>query len=309
MIRHETIITDDVDQLFAGSQGWDYEVVQLSPGPLGCRFEMLVMPGVALRWEHWGQRLRNRHRKQMEALSLGLLIAAERAPIWKGCEVRVGQALLFGTDEHEYVSPARMQSLNIEVDADLLASWGLDAAASGLMLLEPSAWHRLLDECRRASALVGGAAQPPDGQLAEILCNRIVTCLVEALGGVTLPASPRTRYSTAHARRFALVKGAESIALAGNRPIDCEQLAADLHTSPRTLHRAIKDWSGLGPQTHFQILRLHRFRRELLQDAEGAQSITAAAHRLGFENLGRLASLYRSYFGELPRETRRRARG
>ncbi|WP_291993358.1 hypothetical protein [Candidatus Accumulibacter sp. ACC003] len=41
--------------------------------------------------------------------------------------------------------------------------------------------------------------------------------------------------------------------------------------------------------------------RQLLSCREVDESITSTAHRLGFENMGRLARFYRHYFGELPR--------
>lgn len=308
MISPEIITTDDVDELFSWSQGWDFEIVQLSPGALGFRAHLLALPGVTLRWERWGQRLRSCHLNHSENLSIGFLLAAERAPVWKGRDVSIGQALVFGSDEQEYVSPAGMLSLNIEIARDLLDAWGLAAAAGGLMDVDPAALRGLLAECRRASTLPQLAATVSNSRAALIARERIIVRLVQALGGADLAAATVRRTSTQE-RRFALIKRAETAALASTRDVDCEHLAAELYVSPRSLHRAIKEWSGAGPQTYFQLLRLHRFRRQLLSGGATEEPITATAHVLGFENMGRLARLYRSYFGELPRETRRRARG
>ncbi|MCP5247067.1 MAG: AraC family transcriptional regulator [Candidatus Accumulibacter sp.] len=305
MIHHQTIATDDVDELFSWSQGWDFEIAQLSPGALGYHSELVMLPGVTLRWERWGQRLRNSHLNHSSNVSIGLLIAAERAPVWQGVEVNTGQALVFGSVEQEYVSPEGMRSLNIEIARELLATWGLAAPAGGLVDVEPAAMRRLLAACRQASALPPGDSTPANSRIAQVLRERIVARLVEALGGVDPAAATDIRTATQQ-RRFTLVKEAERAALACNREIDSERLASELHVSWRTLHRAVKEWAGVGPQAYFQLLRLHRFRRQLLLFRAPGESITAAAHALGFENMGRLSRLYRSYFGELPRQTRRR---
>jgi len=308
VIRHETIATDDVDELFSWSSGWDFEIVQLLPGALGFRSRLVLLPGVTLRWEWWGQRLRSCHLNHSENLSIGLLLASARAPVWKGREVDVGQALVFGSDEQEYVSPEGMHCLNIEIARELLAGWGLAAPAGGLVNVEASAMRRLVDTCHGASALPRAGVAAANSWLAWVWRERIVARLIEALGGIDLAESAAAR-SVSQTRKFALVKGAETAALACSEQIDCERLAAELHVSQRSLHRAIKEWSGFGPQAYFQLLRLQRFRRQLLRCCDSLESITATAHSLGFENLGRLARLYRSHFGELPRETRRRIRG
>lgn len=305
MISHQTIATDDVDELFSWSHGWDFEIVQLSPGALGYRSQLLLLPGVTLRWECWGQRLRSAHQNHSDQLSIGVLLAAERAPVWQGLEVKAGQALVFGSDEQEYVSPAGMHSLNIELDRELLAIWGLQAPVGGLVDVEPSAMRRLLAECRAASAQPDGAPTLANSSAALACRERIVSRLIEALGGAN-PALSEASRTSSQKRRFALVKAAETAALTCSPELDSERLAAELHVSQRTLHRALKEWSGVGPQAYFQLLRLHRFRRQLLSCRDGGESITSTAHRLGFENMGRLARLYRHYFGELPRETRRR---
>ncbi len=307
MISHTTITTDDVDELFSWSQGWDFEIVQLSPGALGFRAQLLALPGVTLRWEYWGQRLRSCHLNHSENLSVGFLLAAKHAPVWKGREVSLGQALVFGSDEQEYVSPADMCSLNIEIARDLLDAWGLAAPAGGLVDVEPAALRSLLAECRRASALAQLATSMTDSCAALITRERILARLVEALGGADMLALT-VRRTANQERRFALIKGAEAAALASTGDLDCAGLAAELHTSYRSLHRIIKEWSGAGPQMYFQLLRLHRLRRQLLSGSTSEESITATAHALGFENMGRLARLYRCHFGELPRDTRRRAR-
>ena len=289
--------------MFSWANGWDFEIFQLSPGPLGYHSRTLRLPGLRLNWECSAQRLRGRHRMRQDSLFVSLAIAAVRPPVWKGCAVAANQLLVFGTDEHELVTPEGMRGLNIEVDPALLDAWRLQAPPSGLLDIAPVAMGRLLIACRRARDLIGEAAEPPTAAVVHAAREYILGRLIEALlsgGGVAV--APVAVLSNSDAGRFGLVKRAEAAALRCDPELDVAGLADELHTSRRTLHRAIKDWSGIGPHAYFQILRLHRFRRRLLL-GRADESITAAAHALGFENMGRLAQLYRRFFGELPSQT------
>src|SRR5208337_1542406 len=73
----------------------------------------------------------------------------------------------------------------------------------------------------------------------------------------------------------------------------------------RTLSRAFREVRGIGPYRYLQYLRLSEVRRVL--SSEGG-SVTQAAMRFGFRELGRFGVLYRKAFGESPSQTRQRGR-
>jgi transcriptional regulator GlxA family with amidase domain len=73
----------------------------------------------------------------------------------------------------------------------------------------------------------------------------------------------------------------------------------------RTLSRAFRQVRGMGPARHVQQLRLIEARRVLLL-ADG--TVTQAAMRFGFRELGHFGVLYRKTFGESASETKRRRR-
>jgi AraC-like DNA-binding protein len=75
--------------------------------------------------------------------------------------------------------------------------------------------------------------------------------------------------------------------------------------SERTLRNAFQSVYGMSPIRFLQLRRLHQVRRALRSDAAG--SVTEAALRYGFINLGRFAAGYRQLFGESPSLTRRSA--
>jgi len=71
----------------------------------------------------------------------------------------------------------------------------------------------------------------------------------------------------------------------------------------RTLSRAFREVRGIGPYRYLQYLRLSEVKRVLA--LEGG-SVTQAAMRFGFRELGRFGVLYRKAFGERPSQTRQR---
>jgi transcriptional regulator GlxA family with amidase domain len=71
----------------------------------------------------------------------------------------------------------------------------------------------------------------------------------------------------------------------------------------RTLSRAFREIHGIGPYRYLQHLRLSELKRVLFSEEI---TVTQAALRLGFGELGKLGVLYKKTFGESPSDTRRR---
>lgn len=88
--------------------------------------------------------------------------------------------------------------------------------------------------------------------------------------------------------------------------ISVRDVAIHLGLSLRSVQYAFKKHRGVGPLATLNRLRLEGFRRELL--AGSAQTISELAVSWGFVHAGRLSMIYRSTFGETPRETLKRAR-
>ena len=72
--------------------------------------------------------------------------------------------------------------------------------------------------------------------------------------------------------------------------------------NPRTLSRAFRELRGIRPYRYLQHLRLSEAKRVL--SFEGG-TVTQAAMRFGFRELGKFGLLYRKAFGESPSETKR----
>jgi transcriptional regulator GlxA family with amidase domain len=70
----------------------------------------------------------------------------------------------------------------------------------------------------------------------------------------------------------------------------------------RTLSRAFREVRGIGPHHYLRSLRLREVKRVL---ASERITVTQAAMRFGFREVGRFAALYKKTFGVSPSETKR----
>ncbi|MGW4425987.1 AraC family transcriptional regulator [Streptosporangium sp. NPDC004631] len=86
-------------------------------------------------------------------------------------------------------------------------------------------------------------------------------------------------------------------------------LAAVGGVSARALQMVFRQHLGVSPMTYVRDLRLRRVHEELRVQGPPEPSVTDAAMRWGFYNLGRFAKLYEQRYGERPSQTLRRPRG
>jgi AraC family ethanolamine operon transcriptional activator len=132
--------------------------------------------------------------------------------------------------------------------------------------------------------------------------DRLRLSLVSAVAGA-LPheGSGRSRQATVAGRIHAYLQSR------GAEPVTSEELRTALSISERTLRRHFHDVYGASPARFLRNRRLHLARRALRSPVNATVNVTEVCTGLGFYDLGRFASDYRSMFGERPSETLRRA--
>ncbi|WP_138467300.1 helix-turn-helix transcriptional regulator [Poseidonocella sp. HB161398] len=177
--------------------------------------------------------------------------------------------------------------------------WGCRARFGG----PDSAWLRLLDYAARA--LGGCGLLRPDSALARHLEEAICLELLRhwaAAAGVRLERGGREA-APGYVRRAEEILEAEA-----REAPSIGEVAERTGVSARTLSGGFRRFRGMTPREFLAARRLEGLRAELLEAAEG-ESVAAIAAGWGFANFGALAGRYRRRFGELPSETRARARG
>ena len=91
-------------------------------------------------------------------------------------------------------------------------------------------------------------------------------------------------------------------------PIRITEICRDLHADRRTLQNAFQDVLGISPNAFFKNVRLNRAHQDLKRRCDHEEPICDVAMRWGFWHLSQFARDYQRAFGELPSETRKRAR-
>lgn len=286
---------DDLTAVYSGQAGLEFEFIQLAPGHLGYGQTSVTLGDVTISSEFVDKPLRVRLRNPPGVVTVSFMLAADGSAFWRGHEIESSHALVFGEAENDYILPAGLRSLNVSAPTGAFDRLGLPQPRAGLWLT-PAAPRRLLTSV--ACAVLAGRHFPEaaDARLLAATCDALA-----GAQGALLFASERMGGPT---RQFHMLQRAERRGTESEFT-SLDAMADDLGTSKRSLHRTFKDLTGLGPQSYLRILRLHQFRRKLVA-GDANDTITGLAYDHGFENMGRLTRQYRDWFGELPRETRRR---
>ncbi len=131
--------------------------------------------------------------------------------------------------------------------------------------------------------------------------DRVVADALSTLGqGARSPAAMRIRHLSA----LEIVLACDDYASARRyQGITALGLSRAAGYSERRIRAAFKEMTGVSPMRFMRSRAIHEIRRDLMSGV-GA-SVTEAAFKWGFTELGRFASAYRSQFGELPSETLR----
>jgi AraC-like DNA-binding protein len=324
MFGTERLSLDALMAAYTGQAGLEFDCVQLAPGHLGYGRKSVAIGEVTIALEHVHKPLRVRMCYPPGIVSVSLLLTAGGSAFWRGHEIERGHALVFGDAENDYILPAGLCSLHFVAPASAFDRLGLPRPRPGLWRTV-EAPRRFLKEVGCA-ALAGRHFMSDTGmELLSSLCD----ALAGAQGALNFAddSEPVSISGFSGSREQACAPARDN----GRNPLDRERMmtrqfrlllraerletdltarrlasmARDLATSQRSLHRSFKDLAGLGPQSYLRILRLHRFRQGLIA-ADRDDTVTRLAHDHGFENMGRLSRQYRDWFGELPRETRRR---
>lgn len=165
-----------------------------------------------------------------------------------------------------------------------------------------SRWLSLLDYAARTlSADLQLSADGPLGRhLEEMLCLELLLQWAKC-AGISLRDGARSA-----APRY--VRQAEEILSAEAREAPLiGDVALRVGVSARTLSEGFRRFRGLSPRDFLAARRLEGLRSDL-SAAPPDRTVTQIANDWGYVNLGALAGVYRSRFGELPSHTREMAR-
>ncbi len=301
------------DEYFAGAAEWDTDCLQLSPGPLDFHSTLVDLPGVRLEWNRVGARIRVREVFHGPRLAFGFLPDSASAVVFHGQELDPESVLHWHHgEEQEYVAGTGVALLLVFVDPALAEMLGWVVAPEACRRVPRQRIDKLVGNCRiathaaqRLTAIDGNASM----QKEELrLRDRILADLELAAAPWLDPQETSAENAILGTRSFQLVKEVEHSFRQHDfaETLRMNSVAEKLGVSRRTLFHAFRNCLDMGPQGYLRLIRLHWLRDRLLEASPTTTSVTALANTLGFDHMGRLSTLYKQHFRELPSETLKR---
>jgi AraC-like DNA-binding protein len=224
-----------------------------------------------------------------------------------------GGALLFavGTQITMAWDCVELYLLNLPLDAVAETAAAQTGIAPGELRFESMAptSAAMARFWRGTVGLVSRELAAPDTALAHPL---VQASTISMLAAAALSAFPNTAMNAAQlsgpgrVAPVALRRAVAFIDAHADQPIGLADVAAATDTSARALQHAFKRHHGTSPLGYLNRVRLERAHHELqAADPTRGDTVTAIAHRWGFANPGRFATLYRQTYGHLPSHTLR----
>jgi AraC family transcriptional regulator, ethanolamine operon transcriptional activator len=306
-------IATDAVQLSQQTGEWNFEVSQLTKGPLRVDSAMLALDGVNLLHMTLSQTVRQRGYGPRNMVAV-FIPRAGVAPVFAFDQlVDAGQCMTVMGGELEGISHAGYEESNLAFDMDACRSqlealnggsmgvkFGTTIAAPGpewiAEMTARIAW--LLKAARENGASLNNT------QLRTSLTDHLLTAMV---GFDPTPADVdcTTRKATA-SRRAAVRLAREYIHARLSEPLPLSELCRHAGLKVRTLETGFREVTGLTPVAYIRSLRLNMVRRALHGASARQRSISDIALDNGFWHLSQFAADYRKLFGESPINTRRR---
>jgi AraC-like DNA-binding protein len=232
-----------------------------------------------------------------------------RAPIWDGVEMRVGEMITLGPGQRVHArsnGPCQWGAIRLLVEK--FVQYG--GAVSGAAFVVPpvARWRpprAALRQLRNLHQAAVRTAEARSGVLADReaahgLEQQVIHALVEAMSARSM--DEETEAACRH--RGILVRFEDLLA---SQPIpSITEICGALGVSHHILREFCKKHLGISP-SHYRRLRGMQLAHRTLRDANpGTASISAVASRYGFRDPGRFAVNYRALYGETPSATSRR---
>ncbi len=249
---------------------------------------------------------------------IGLAMAVNsNGPMWaNGRWIPAGQIMVFAEDTELNVRPrpGGWQWAVLLIPRPVLQRASVTRIGRELRLPRAGWCSRTAsptDAARLRSTVIrtlGEAARPAHVLTAEDVdeqADGLLDAFVHSVAATDAAPPSRALGSYTERYRDAVVRRAENyLKTQWDRPYDSRALTTALGMGERQLERLFHDAYGHGPCQWHQMARLNLARSALRRSA-GSGAVTEVAVRYGFGHLGRFSVLYRTVFGESPRDTLR----
>jgi len=304
------IDTNDVAELSDLMRPWDVVLRQASPGQFHSRIDAIQVNGIIAYRERQAVRELGTGATPAGYFLFGGPLPGCAHPQWCGSPLN-GQRLGFSAPgrQVDFIVPDAADHLVVLVPTELMRHYFGDETIDTALT---SNHHTLASSHQDNFNLVAYVAQNIDRTIADpamatdrLECAAFESQLLDRLAAIFDFSATDRDLATPRQRRAAFLRAVE-YSEGINRHITVPELATAIGASSRTVRRAFEESLGVSPQKFLRRQRMQRTHDELLKCNGESTTVTQAATRWGFSELGRFAAEYTSYFGEYPSQTLKR---
>ena len=302
---------DDCDGSGEATIGWDLDFCQLERGKLNAELTAVFGSNLTVQHVRFSHAIHQRGTAPVGTITLGLpddmrflnwftrqhendrqLLNFSRADGYDSMSAAGFSGLTFSVPSATFQRAVAALTGDVSATPDLVSATSFDIRASEARRL------RVL-----AQGLVGVSKRPGANQSAS---SELEEDIIHTLARLTLKTVSAEVCTSFSSRQRAVDRALELIDLQPSI-LAISELHTAANVSSATLNRGFKERFGVSPKQYLVARRLCQARR-CIQSSGDWQQISSVAYDFGFWHLGRFASDYRSMFGELPSETRLRAK-
>jgi AraC-like DNA-binding protein len=238
-----------------------------------------------------------------------LPISGRETMVWAGLEIGSRHLVTVGPRQRLHVrtlAPCRWKALWFSAPA--LAAYGRSLLGVGLAIpdevrrwnVSPAARRELLD---LASVATSAIASHPKPLVAKHATHGLEQQIIHGLVDCLASATPDPDSDLRRRSQRAAVRLEQLFEESGSGDLKTRDIRLAIGVPERFLRRSCAIQLGVGFVCYRKLRLLQAARRALSERPAGKVSITKVARRFGFYHLGRFASEYRQFFGELPSAT------
>lgn len=305
-VRGTLLGADICEYKDAVSASWDASFVQLSAGNLDANIEFLAGDDFVLYRESWHQQLHLVGTLLPGMIAIGIPAGTGHDTRWWGQTIsttcipiaRSTDELNLVTGTNEAITVLTMSEQDfLRIFERLTGLHQCDFPGGGhFLVVKTDAVQRIRHFWNSVLAHT---------LVMDVCAWSVVDLLAPLLDALEMPVISHH----VEAPKAALLDRIMRIAEASEFRASVPEISLALNVSRRTIEYVFQDLMGESPRAYFTLRRLNFCKQELLEASHGETTVAAIATKHGFYELGRFASVYRHYFGELPSNTLRRARG
>jgi len=280
------------------------QILQLSRGPFNFSMCFVRLGDLTLEWNRLNVRCRIRERYVGDGLVLGFP-SRSGSIVLEGCPIEKHSVLVWSSPAAlDYTTAPDTSGLVVTLSGALLERLGLQQPSSPSVAVPAQSSSRVVDACRAATiALQVPGNVPFERARVAVERDRVLSALLPIV-----QAWNETDGHLKNTARWSLIRKSEALMRDSGQQLSIDSMAEKLEVPKRTLFHAFRTTLGVGPYRFDQIIRLHRLRRALFDNAADSTRVTDLAIEHGFNHLGRLSADYRAFFGESPSKTLARSR-